>query len=218
VLTQPDGQAIDLEDKSGTPTSDLGLTSKQNGQFPLGLYIEHGVKSAGTTIVANITARDSLAAQAGDMAYVTDAGDGEWALFVYTGSTWSEVGNQDSAATDAQTLTETFSMPGGGFGGVETVTLGNISPGSRIVEVSVNVTTPLSNYSGNVAPTVDIGDITDIDAYMTGDESDLSETGVYTAQPNYIYPSTQTNDLNLRVRMSHKGSTIGACTVSVTYV
>ena len=83
---------------------------------------------------------------------------------------------------------------------------------------SVNVTTPLSNYSGNVAPTVDIGDITDIDAYMTGDESDLSETGVYTAQPNYIYPSTQTNDLNLRVRMSHKSATIGTCTVSVTYV
>tara|TARA_B100002019_G_C21265339_1_gene599112 strand:- start:307 stop:2331 length:2025 start_codon:yes stop_codon:yes gene_type:complete len=217
-LTQSDGQAIDLEDKSGTPTADLGLVSKQNGQFPLGLYIEHGIKSAGTTIVANTTARDALVAQAGDMAYVTDAGDGEWALYVYTGSAWSEVGNQDSANTDAQTLTETFTMPGGGFGGVETVTLGNISPGARIVEVSVNVTTPLSNYSGNVAPSVDIGDTTDIDAYMTGDESDLSESGVYTAQPNYIYPSTQTNDLNLRVRMNHKSSTIGTCTVSVTYV
>ena len=46
----------------------------------LGLYIEHGVKSSGTTIVANITAQRCIKSQAGDLAYVTDAGDGEWVL------------------------------------------------------------------------------------------------------------------------------------------
>ena len=53
---------------------------------------------------------------------------------------------------------------------------------------------------------------------MTDDESDLSEVGVYTASPNYIYPSTQTTDLDLRIKLTHSGSTLGSVTVSVTYV
>ena len=65
-LTRTDGGPIDLEDKTGTPIADFGLTSVHNGQFPLGLYIEHGLKSSGTTIVANISARDALSSQAGD--------------------------------------------------------------------------------------------------------------------------------------------------------
>ena len=78
-------------------------------------------------------------------------------LYLYDGSAWGELSNQDSANTDAQTLTVDFDTPGSGFGGVETVTLGNVSPGSRIVEVSVKVTTPVTNYSGS-APTIDVGD------------------------------------------------------------
>ena len=216
-LTRTDGGPIDLEDKTGTPSTDFGITSVHNGQFPLGLYIEHGMKSSGTTIVANISARDSLSPQAGDLAYVTDAGDGEWGLFIYDGSAWGELSNQDSANTDAQTLTTSFDTPGGGFGGVETVTLGNVSPGSRIVEVSVKVTTPVTNYTGD-APTVDVGDQTDIDAYMTGDMSDLSSAGTYTSSPGYVYPSSQTNDLNIRCKFTHNSATLGAVTVSVTYV
>ena len=216
-LTRTDGGPIDLEDKTGTPSSDFGITSVHNGQFPLGLYIEHGVKSSGTTIVANITARDALSPQAGDLAYVTDAGDGEWGLYIYDGSAWGELSNQDSANTDAQTLTVDSDTPGGGFGGVETVTLGNVSPGSRIVEVSVKVTTPVTNYSGS-APTIDVGDQTDIDAYMTGDMSDLSASGTYTSNPDYVYPASQSNDLNIRCKFTHNSATLGAVTVSVTYV
>ena len=199
-LTRTDGGPIDLEDKTGTPSTDFGITSVHNGQFPLGLYIEHGVKSVVQPIVANTTARDALSPQAGDLAYVTDAGDGEWALYLYDGSAWSELSNQDSANTDAQTLTHTFDTPCGGFGGVETVTLGNVSPGSRIIEVSVNVTNPVTNYSGNVAPTIDVGDQTDIDAYMTGDLSDPSTNGTYFTNPDYVYPSSSSNDLNIRAK------------------
>jgi hypothetical protein len=216
-LTRTDGGPIDLEDKTGTPTTDFGITSVHNGQFPLGLYIEHGVKSSGTTIVANTSARDSLSPQAGDLAYVTDAGDGEWALYLWDGSAWGELSNQDSASTDAQTLTVDFDTPGSGFGGVETVTLGNVSPGSRIVDVSVKVSTPVTNYTGT-APTIDVGDQTDIDAYMTGDMSDLSSAGTYTSSPGYVYPSSQNNDLNIRCKFTHNGATLGAVTVSVTYV
>ena len=97
------------------------------------------------------------------------------------------------------------------------MTLGNVSPGSRIVEVSVKVSTPVTNYSGS-APTIDVGDQTDIDAYMTGDMSDLSSAGTYTANPDYVYPASQTNDLNIRCKFTHNSATLGAVTVAVTYV
>jgi hypothetical protein len=53
---------------------------------------------------------------------------------------------------------------------------------------------------------------------MDEDASDLESTGVYSAQPNYLYPSTQTSDLALRARISHRSATIGAFTLTVTYV
>ena len=50
-------------------------------------------------------------------AYVTNKGDGEWGLYLYTGSAWVQVIDApDSANTDAKTLTTTFTMPAGGFG------------------------------------------------------------------------------------------------------
>ena len=217
-LIRTDGGPIDLEDQVGTPTADLDIYSVHNGQFPLGLYIEHGVRSGGVTVVNDISARNSLTAQAGDMAYVVNAGDSEWGLFIYDGSGWVEVGNQDSANTDAQTMSYSFSAPGGGFGGIETINLDNISPGCRIIEVAVEVTTALTNYSGGTAPTIEVGTASDLNAFMDEDASDLESLGVYSSQPNYLYPSTQTSDLALRARISHRSATIGAFTLTVTYV
>ena len=152
------------------------------------------------------------------MAYVTDAGDGEWALYVYTGAAWSEVGNQDSAATDAQTITLDFSAPGGGFGGVLTQDLANISPGARIIDIGIDVTTGLSNWTGSNAPTIEVGTASDLDQFLTGDESDLETAGDYTANPNYLYPASQSNDLSLKARIYHRGATAGAFSIRVTYV
>ena len=216
-LTRDDGGPIDFRNKVGTPTLDLGIYSVHNGQFPLALYIEHGVKTGGVVVVNSIASRNNLSAQGGDMAYVTDAGSGEWGLYVYDGSTWVEVGNQDSAATDAQTLTATFTAPGGGIAGLETYNLGNISPGCRIVEIIVEVHTPLGSYTGS-APFVEVGVTNDIDQFMTGDESDLEEVAAYSASPNYLYPETQTTDLEIKARITHRNALQGEFTVSVTYV
>jgi hypothetical protein len=53
---------------------------------------------------------------------------------------------------------------------------------------------------------------------MTGEESDLSLAGTYTANPNYLYPSTQTVDLSLKARISHRTASSGDFVVTVTYV
>ena len=86
------------------------------------------------------------------------------------------------------------------------------------VDVSVEVNTALSNYTGSTEPTVEVGTASDLDQFMTGDESDLSSAGTYTANPNYLYPATQGNDLSLKARINHRQSTSGDFVVTVTYV
>ena len=105
------------------------------------MNIEQGVRTGGTTVVSTISAIDGLVPAAGDQAYVTNKGDGEWGLYLYTGSDWEEISNQDSATVDAKTLSTTFTMPAGGFGNSTTNNLGNISPGRKIMNVTVNVDT-----------------------------------------------------------------------------
>ena len=99
----------------------------------------------------------------------------------------------------------------------ETVILGNVSPGTRIVDVTVKVSTPVTNYSGS-APSIEVGTNVDIDAFATADMSDLSSAGSYTSNPDYVYPSSQTSDLNIQCKFTHNGATLGAVTVVVTYV
>ena len=217
-LTRTDGGPIDIEDKVGTPATDLSLYSVHNGQYPLGLYIEHGVRSGGVTVVADISARNSLAAQGGDMAYVVDAGSSEWGMFIYNGGSWVEIGNQDSASTDAQTLTYSFEAPGGGFGGVQTVDIGNISPGCRILNVAVNCTFPVTTYVGADAPSVEVGTSSDLNQFMDEDSSDLSSVGFYATDSGYIYPSSQQTDLVVKARIYHRSATMGAFNIVVTYI
>ena len=113
-------------------------------------------------------------------------------------------------------MTTEFDTPGSGATD-ETVILGNVSPGTRIVDVTVKVSTPVTNYSGS-APSIEVGTNVDIDAFATADMSDLSSAGSYTSNPDYVYPSSQTSDLNIQCKFTHNGATLGAVTVVVTYV
>ena len=65
----------------------------------------------GTTIVTDIAARNALVPQIGDTAYVTDTGESEWGYFIYNGSNWIKPRDEDSAATDASSITHTFTAP-----------------------------------------------------------------------------------------------------------
>ena len=137
-LTRSDGGPIDIYEGTENFRVNTGIASGHTGMFPLALNIEQGIRTGGTTLVADISARDALSSQAGDQAYVTNKGDGEWGLYLYTGSAWVEVSNQDSATVDAKTITTTFAMPAGGFGTSTTQNIGNISPGRKIISVYVD--------------------------------------------------------------------------------
>jgi hypothetical protein len=218
VLTRSDGGEILIFESTEFFRVGTGVASGHNGMYPLAMNIERGLRSAGTSVVANIAARDALNPQIGDQAYVLNAGTGEWGLYVYNGSAWVQVANADSATTDAKTMITTFTMPAVGFGNSTTNTLGNISPGRKITSVSFDVHTAFSGYSGNIIPNIEVGVLGQPAQFVASSANDLTDTTEFYVNPEYVYPASNSQDLQIRVRCNHYGATSGNVTVKLTYV
>jgi hypothetical protein len=216
-LTRSDGGPIDIYESQENFRVLVGITSGHTGMYPLAMNIEQGIRTGGTTLVASISARDSLASMAGDQAYVTNKGDGEWGLYMYDGSAWVQISDQDSSTVDAKTLTVTFTMPVGGFGTSTTTNMGNISPGRKIQSISVDVHTQFTGHSGG-SPNIEVGTVADPDAYCDSPNNDLTETGAYIVNPEYVYPASETQDQLIRARCNHYNASAGNVTVKLTYV
>ena len=215
-LTRADGGEIILYDKVGTPTVDFGIMSGHSGSYALGLNVEKGIRSGGgITVVANMTARNAMSPLTGDQAHVLDTGEGEWGLYLYSGSAWTLIANEDSAATDANSLSHTFTTPVGGFGNTSTITLGRVSSNSRILSVLVECTTALAGYSGGT-PSLIVGVQSDQDRFMADYENDIETTGSYVTNPDYHYAGAA--ELEIKCAFTHYGATAGDIKVTVTYV
>lgn len=216
-LTRSDGGEILIYEDSDLFQTQTGIFSGHTGSVPLAMNIEQGVRTGGTTVVADIPARNNLNPSAGDQAYVVNKGDGEWGLYLYTGDNWVMLGNQDSSTVDAKTLTTRFIMPVSGFGNSTTQTLGNISPGRKITTISVEVEDAFAGY-GESLPNIEIGTIADANLFMDEHSNDLSEEAVYFQSPEYVYPVSNTQDLVIRARCNHYQSTSGNVVIKLTYV
>jgi hypothetical protein len=218
-LTRSDGGPIDIFESTEYFKNNVGIASGHTGMYPLAMNIEQGIRTGGTTLVASISARDSLTAMAGDQAYVTNKGDGEWGLYMYDGSAWVEISNQDSATVDAKTLVTTFTMPVGGFGTSTTQNLGNISPGRKIQSVSVEVNTTFTGHSGG-EPNIEIGTVSDPDVYCDSPSNDLTAAvgDTFICNPEVVYPATETQDQLLKARCNHYNATAGNVTIKLTYI
>jgi hypothetical protein len=217
-LSRSDGGEIILYDKTGTPTIDYGIMSGHSGSYALGLNVEKGIRTAGgITVVANTAGKNALTVTAltGDQCHVLDTGEGEWALYLYSGSSWTLIANEDSAATDANSLSHTFTAPIGGFGTSSTETLGRISSNSRVLSVLVEVPTILSGHSGGT-PALQVGTQSDPDRFMSDYENDLESAGSYTTTPDYHYAGA--TELEIKVNLTHYNPTAGEIKVTVTYV
>ena len=218
VLSRSDGGEILIYEGTEFFRVGTGVASGHNGMYPLAMNIERGLRSAGTSVVANIAARNALNPQTGDQAYVLNAGNGEWGLYVYNGSAWVQVANADSATTDAKTMTTTFTMPAAGFGNSTTNTLGNISPGRKITSVSFEIHTAFSGYTGNIIPNIEVGTLSTASQFVSSTTNDLTDATEFYVNPEYVYPSSNSQDLQIRVRCNHYRATSGNVTVKLTYV
>jgi len=215
-LTRSDGGEIILTDKVGTPTVDFGIMSGHSGSYALGLNVEKGIRSGGgITVVANMAARNAMNPLTGDQAHVLDTGEGEWALYLYSGSAWTLIANEDSAATDANSLSHTFTTPVGGFGNTSTIVLGRVSSNSRILSVLVECTTAIAGHSGGT-PSLIVGVQSDTDRFMADYENDIETIGSYVTNPDYHYAGA--TELEIKCAFAHYGAISGDLKVTVTYV
>jgi hypothetical protein len=216
-LSREDGGEIILTNGIGTPTSDFGITSGHNGSYAIGLNVEQGVRKAGTLVVVDIAARDALTGVlTGDGAYVLDTGENEWGLYIYNGSQWALVATQDSAATDANSISHTFEAPIGGFGISQNIILGRISDNSRVVSVLVEVLTEITGYDEENTPELVVGTTLEPDRLMSDYENDIESSGSYTTNPDFHYVGE--TELEVRAKLSHFNATDGIIKVTVTYV
>ena len=217
-LTRADGGEILIYEDSDLFQTQTGIFSAHTGRIPLAMNIEQGVRTGGTAVVSDISARDALTPAAGDQAYVVNKGDGEWGLYLHTGDGWVETSNEDSATVDAKTLTTTFSMPAELFGVSYSQELGNISPGRKITSVSVQVTDAFEGMSTDGYPAVEVGTTADPDLFLDINSNELADETTFYYNPEYQYPDDNTNDLTVFARCNHYGATSGNVTIKLTFV
>jgi hypothetical protein len=209
-LTRADGGEILLDELTGNPLTNLGVFSVHNGRPPLAVAVEQGIVAGGggsTTVVADITARNALSPSVGDLAYVIDNGNGEYAFYVYSGGTWKLLADQDSAATDANTISATITQAGGSG----TTAIGTVSDTSRINLISVEVTVAFDD-----SPTLTVGDASDNDRLVTNEEIDLGSVGTYTIQPAYQYSTG--SDATINAYFNVASATTGSAKILVSYM
>jgi len=208
-LLRLDGGPLTIRDFAGQFLDTAGVLSGQNGRYALGLNIEQGIRSGGTAVVANISARDALNALVGDHSYVIDDGNGEWATFTYDGSQWTKVGGQRSVATDARTLVTTFNLDTKPSGEIN---IGTISTGRKILSVSVEIENGTS--SNNELSTLSVGTSSNNELLMTTLNNQLLGNATFIVDPDYV----TTNYVDVIANLTNVVGNQGIVTIKITYV
>lgn len=164
------------------------------------------------SVVADIDARDALTGMTtGDTVFVTDAsgiptdaGSGEYAVYMWNGTSWKLIATEDSAGEDSRT--SSVDITSSSTGTVSFVRAGN---GSRIVSCSVDVTTA---FDGTMDITV--GTSGNNSLVMAVTDHDLGSIGSYVVTPTGQLNTAGETQLNVYVTGT---ATVGAATVTLTY-
>jgi hypothetical protein len=221
-----DSRPIDFLDVVGSPVGDYNLISVENGVKACGMYIAEGIRTTVSTVVANLSGLAALTPYVGDQAYVIDSNDGngnnigEWSQWLYNGSTWVQISNQDSASTDAKSLEYTVITSSPADPSI--ISIGQISTGRRITLITVEVTVPF-----NMASTLDIGyQVLNPtppppvpDGLMATNLIDLTVAGTYTTTTDILFGTdTVQGDVEITALFGKNGSSIGSAQIIVSYV
>jgi hypothetical protein len=209
-FARPDGGEIVVSDITGTFLSDSGIQSAANGALPLALVVDQAMYANSSYMVNSVADRDALQnLRTGDQVYVQADLDGEWALYIKVDTGWTKIANADSASTDAKTLqidlTSASATP---------ILLGNISSGTRIVDVTIEVG---SAFNGTT-PTITIGTQSTPNAVFDSANADLTVIGNYETNSAFVADTEDGSDVDIYVYLQANGSTAGTATVIVSYL
>lgn len=166
---------------------------------------------SGVLVVLDIPSRDALIPSftSDALVFVQSDQDNEYALYLwdFTNTIFKKLATQDSAETDAKSLSYTLN-----FNSSSTIILGNVSPGSRVVGVSIRVITPF-----NGTPLLSIGDDTNgVDVHMDPSFNDLTVLDQFVSESNFTYTGTQ--DTDIKAYFNTGGCTVGQAQIIVSYV
>lgn len=172
--------------------------------------------SSRTTIVQNVAAMLAQGLKVGDQTYIHDGATvGEWELYLLhtlPGSVigeWTKIATMDSAASDARTIAGDIDVTT-----ISPVLLGNVSTGSRVTLVSIDVSVP---FDGSPVLTVGTdGSPTTNTELVSDSELDLSVIGTYTIVTDVEYLNAI--DTDIKAYFAVGGATVGNARVLVTYV
>jgi len=207
---RPDGGEIVISNTSGTFTDDVGILSAANGTLPLALVVDKTMNASGSYVVNTLADRDALTnLRTGDQVYVQSDLNGEWALYLQAATGWIKIANANSASSDAKTLQMNIN-----FASTTPQIIGNISDGTRIVDISVSVSTAFNG----TAPVLTIGTLATSNAIMDTNIVDLTTIGTYESSSSFINDGTDGTDLDVYVYFTSTGSTTGSATIIVSYL
>jgi hypothetical protein len=209
------------------------LTTTKPSKFPLAFYIKldstnaiylSGGGGAGSSgplgynasvykmgTIAERDAIDTEQLQIGDLVYVADTGNGEWAMFMWAGvigvtPTWYTLADYDSSTTDAKTKTvELF------YSQNQPLNIWSIGETARVVDITVEVI-----QTFHTTATLTVGDDSVNNRLMDSDDVDLSVPGKYSVTPSYQYGGT--GEPLIKAYYNPGSSTQGEAKITLTYV
>lgn len=206
-LTKNDGNGIILKNENGTPLEDFGIKSAQNGSLPIGLTLEQGLRKGTNYVVSDISARNAVTPLIGDTAFVINSGQNEWAFFLWNGSQWVQITDEDASNVDAKTISKDVN-----FNDQSPIIIGRLSDKSRISWVSVEVITEWNDNNS----TLEIGDNEKSDRFIGQNLNDLSQKDVYSFNPSFQYDNGGL-ETEILISFDSKTSTQGSAKVTITY-
>jgi hypothetical protein len=208
-LIRPDGGEITLSNVDGSFTDDMGIQSASNGSLPLALVVDKTMSASTSQMVYDLAAMNALTnVRSGDQVFVQNGvTDGEWELYVRTGNTFTKIADYNSSASDANSLSIEVD-----FSSTSPVLLGNISDGTRIVDVTI-VVSQVFDASG---ATLSVGVIGQPEAIMSSSIIDLTVSGSYESGTSFMYSGDA--DGNVYVFLNAAGSTSGKAKIIVSYL
>ncbi len=208
-LTRADGGPIDIYDSTLRFETATGVTSGQNGRPVVAAFIYDGLRESATTVVGDIPARDQLLPGIGDMAYVLNDGTGSFALYIWDGTTWNLIGNEESALSQARSYEVDYSV-----GDATTIFLGNVSVDRKIESVSADVTVSFDDATANIL----VGTVTQPDILFTGAYARPETVDTYMVNPEYYVEDPNGQDAQYYVTIDPQAASVGNVTVKITYV
>lgn len=207
-LVRDDGGQIVISDVMGSFVYDTGIQSADNGALPLALVVDKTMSASSSMVVSNLAAMNALKnVRSGDQVFVQNGVTaGEWELYVRTGEVFTKITDYDSASTDSKTLSIDVD-----FNSVSPILLGNISDGTRIVNVSVVVTEEFSSSA-----VLSVGVIGQPEAIMSSSIIDLTVNGSYESGTSFMYSGEEDGDVY--VFMDAGASPFGRAKIIVSYM